>query len=74
MPRWFWGALAACFYVEMLVIVSLKIHLPVPPDPVFQKPAPTNEYHWTKGPYDDDWDFCWTDDSTGIYRCWEEQI
>ncbi len=74
MPRWAWGLFSALFYLELLVILSLKIHFPTKPDPVFQKPAPTNEYHWTRGPYDNDWDGCWTNDYTGEYICIEEQI
>lgn len=72
MPRWFWGALGGGLYLEMLVIVALKIHLPVPPDPVFKKPEPV-EYHWTRGPYDNDWDHCWQD-YYGALICEEDQI
>lgn len=73
MPRWFHGVLAACIYIEMITIVVLKIHLPAPPDPVFKKPEPV-EYHWVRGPYDDDWDYCWTDEHTGVHQCYTEDI
>lgn len=72
MPRWAWGLAGALLYIEMLVIITLKIHLPVPPDPVFKKPEPV-EYNWTPGPYDNDWDHCWQD-NYGVLLCEEEQI
>lgn len=72
MPRWFHPVLAGLLYLEMVSILTWKVHFPVKPDPVFQKPNPVNEYHWTKGPYDDDWDGCWIDQGRQI--CLTEEI
>lgn len=68
MPRWFWGVAGALIYLEMCVAVTLGIHFPTKPDPVFEKP--TIEYHWVKGPWDDDWDGCDPD----LHICYEEPI
>lgn len=65
-PRWIMGLFAAIFYIEMCAIVVLRIHLPVPPDPVFKKPPDPMDYHWERGPYDDDTDGC--DYDYGV--CW----
>lgn len=69
LPPWAFGLFSAIIYIEMCVIVCLKIHLPVPPDPVFKKVDPF-EYHWVKGPYDDDWDGCDPD----LHYCYTELI
>ena len=73
MPRWAWGLAGALLYLEMAIIITWKIHLPVPPDPVFKKPEPV-EYNWTPGPYDNDWDHCWQEQEHGAILCEEEQI
>lgn len=73
MPRWAWGLFGALFYIEMVVILTLKVHLPQKPDPVFKKPEPV-EYNWTPGPYDNDWDHCWQEQQHGVILCEEDQI
>ena len=39
-------------YAEAICLIILSIHLPIKPDPSFQKPDTT--YHWERG--EDEWD------------------
>jgi hypothetical protein len=65
MPRWYWAAVFGIVYVEMLVGTAIRWDIPSRPDPVF---TPPGEYHWIKGEWDDDWDYC--DPDYGI--CWSD--
>lgn len=70
-PRWFSITISAVLYLEM-AIGACFIKMPEPQQPdIWKKMEPLP---WVKGPYDDDSDFCWVDDRTGVTLCWEEHI